>query len=434
MTSPIGWQIRQIDLQQGIPDLEAPSQYRGVYAVFWWGEIPLGHCEISAVELPLSTAQLRHRVAATIAPAIAAYNLPDIFWAPLPHTPKTVNPTPALETIVAIDQPLKQLPRPPSCSDSISVVICTRDRPDQLENCLRSLQASPQPPHEIVVVDNAPKTDATRQRVEQIPGVQYVLEPRPGLDIARNTGIRHSTGDIVAFTDDDVQIHPNWLTGIRRAFDNPQNQAMTGLVLPMELETEAQEIFEQYWSFNRGYRVLEFDAAYFQQLKPWGVPAWCVGAGANMAFRRKLFEQVGDFDERLDVGAAGCSGDSEMWYRIMAAGGTCRYEPTAVVFHQHRRELESLKQQIFSYMRGHVTALLIQFERTGHWGNLRRLFWSLPRFYIRLLGKRFLIGYQLRHSTIFREIKGCIAGVWFYLLVSLKSVLIRSSPIGTNLP
>ena len=91
----------------------------------------------------------------------------------------------------------------------------------------------------------------------------------------------------------------------------------------------------------------------------------------------RLIEQVGGFDERLDVGAAGCSGDSEMWYRIMASGGTCRYEPTAVVFHRHRRDLESFKQQIFSYMRGHVAALLIQFEKTGHWGNLRRLFLAL---------------------------------------------------------
>jgi glycosyltransferase involved in cell wall biosynthesis len=434
MTTSIGWQIQQIDLRYGIPDIAVVTQHRGVYAVLWWGDVPLGHCKISAPELPLSSAQLLHRVAGAIAPAVAAYNLPESFRAPLPHAVPNLQFTPALEAIMKIDQPLEGLPHSPCFSGSISVVICTRDRPDQLENCLRSLQTSSHPPQEIIVVDNAPHTDMTCQRVAQIPGVKYVLEPRPGLDIARNTGIHHSTGDIIAFTDDDVQIHPNWLVGVQRAFTNPQVQAMTGLVLPIEIATEAQDMFEQYWSFNRGYCRLEFDTQYFQQLKPWGVPAWCVGAGANMAFRRSLFEQVGEFDERLDVGAAGCSGDSEMWYRIMAAGGTCLYEPTAVVFHQHRRELESLKRQIFSYMRGHVAALLIQFEKTGHWGNLRRLFLSLPQHYIKLLGQRFLQGYKLRHFTLFREIKGCFSGVWFYSLDRLKSVFIRSSSLKSNLP
>jgi glycosyltransferase involved in cell wall biosynthesis len=413
MTSPIGWQVRQIELQE-IPDLETVSPYRGIYAVFWWGATPLGHCKIAAADLPLSAAQLRYRASIAIAPALAAYSAPEHLRAPLPHAPKTLYPAHALETITAIQQPFNALPPPPSNSNSISVVICTRDRPDQLAQCLRSLQALPQAPHEIIVVDNASKTDATRQRVAQIPGVKYVSEPRPGLDIARNTGIRCSSSDIIAFTDDDVQIHPNWLIGIQRAFEQADVQAVTGLVLPMELETEAQEIFETYWSFNRGYRVLEFNSDYFQQLRAYGVPSWCVGAGANMAFRRQIFQQVGEFDERLDVGAAGCSGDSEMWYRILAAGGICRYEPTAVVFHQHRREMESFKEQIFSYMRGHVTALLIQFEKTGHGGNLRRLFGTLPYFYLKLLIKRGLGDNRPRQYTLFREIRGCISGLFFY--------------------
>lgn len=422
MMTGTGWKIEQIDLQAGIPNMALADQYRGIYAVFWWGDIPLGHSKVLATELPLSSDQLRYRVAAAIAPAVAAYNLPEQFKAPLPHAIQTSTSTSNLESIIKIDRPFDRLPDSSDFSDSISVVICTRDRPDQLEKCLRSLKSSPYPPQEIIVVDNAPHPEKTCQQVAQMPGVTYVLEPRPGLDIARNTGIHHSMGDIIAFTDDDVEIHPNWLIGVQRAFTNPHVNAMTGLVLPVEIETEAQDLFEEYWSFNRGYCRLEFDTQYFQQLKPWGVPAWCVGAGANMAFRRSLFEQVGEFDERLDVGAAGCSGDSEMWYRIMATGGTCCYEPTAVVFHRHRRELEGLKQQIFSYMRGHVAALLIQFERTGHWGNLRRLFLSLPQYYIKLLGQRYVKGYRPRHLTLFREIRGCLSGIGFYLLDRFKSV------------
>lgn len=93
-----------------------------------------------------------------------------------------------------------------------------------------------------------------------------------------------------------------------------------------------------------------------------------------MAFRRQIFALVGNFDERLDMGAAGCSGDSEIWYRILAEGWMCNYEPAAVVFHYHRQELDSLKKQMYLYMRGHVMALLVQFAKYRHWGNLIRLF------------------------------------------------------------
>lgn len=423
MTAP-GWQMQSFDLRQGLPALPAVAQQRGLYALFWWGQLPLGHCQIPAAALPLSPAQAGARVAAAIAPAVAAYALPD-FRSPLPHDCLPSQFVPTLSDLIAIAQPFDTLPALPERGElSITVVICTRDRPQQVERCLRSLQAAVCPPDQIIVVDNAPQSDATQQRVAALPGVQYVREPQAGLDVARNTGIRHSRSDIIAFTDDDVQIHPYWLAGVRRAFRDDRVQAMTGLVLPLELDTLAQDLFEQYWSFSRGYCPLEFDRDYFQRLKPWGVPSWCLGAGANMAFRRTVLEQVGEFDPRLDVGAAGCSGDSELWYRILAAGYTCRYEPTAVVFHQHRQDLESLKYQLFYYMRGHVAALLIQFEKTRHGGNLRRLFWALPRYYAGLLRQRYCRGYEPRHCTLFREIQGCLSGVCFYLRVRFVSILI----------
>ncbi len=212
-------------------------------------------------------------------------------------------------------------------------------------------------------------------------GVSYFREDRTGLDVARNTGARLAETDIVAYADDDVVLHHRWLERLANAFDAPDIMAVTGLLLPGELDTPAQQIFERYWGFGRGYQRIDFGPEYFARVRGYGCPAWVIGAGASMAFRRSTFDEVGWFDERLDVGAAGCSGDSELWYRILAAGGRCRYEPSAVAFHTHRREYDDLRKQIFGYMRGHVTALFVQFERHHHWGNLRRLFLSLPYYY-----------------------------------------------------
>ena len=100
---------------------------------------------------------------------------------------------------------------------------------------------------------------------------------------------------------------------------------------------------------------------------------------------------------------------------ILANGGKCRYEPAAVVFHTHRQDFNRLKNQLHNYMRGHVAALLIQFERHRHWGNLRRLFLTLPWYYLKLIVNR-ARGYQKqRYKTIVSELTGCFSGIIFYL-------------------
>lgn len=296
----------------------------------------------------------------------------------------------------------------------VSLVICTRDRPHELARCLASLPDQSLSPHEIIVVDNASRTSETEE-VCRTAGVSYVREPRPGLDIARNTGARSSTGDIVAYTDDDVVLHPRWLEQLVAAFDEPAIWAVTGLVLPAELATPAQWHFERYWGFGRGFQRTDFGPDFLKTHEDYGCPAWLIGAGASMAFRKVAFEQAGFFDERLDVGAAGCSGDSEFWHRILCSGGICRYEPSAVAFHYHRRDWTGFSKQIRAYMRGHAAALLVQYERSGRSGNLRRLFLSFPQMYARRLVKRLAFRSDISDLTTREEIAGLLSGIWFYL-------------------
>jgi glycosyltransferase involved in cell wall biosynthesis len=326
----------------------------------------------------------------------------------LPHEDPVTVVRSRLETLTIGDVPVP-LPSGTPCT----VVVCTRDRPEELARCLDSLLRQSRPPDEVVVVDNASHGPATRE-VALRAGVRYVREDRPGLDVARNTGLLAARSEIVAYTDDDTEIHPAWLDRLVASFDRDDVLAVTGLVLPAALDTEAQWEFETQWGFGRGYSRIDFGQEFYHRTRARGMPTWEFGAGANMAFRRSVVDAVGLFDERLDVGAAGCSGDSEYWYRIVAGGWTCRYEPSAVVFHHHRRDLEGLRSQVFYYMRGHVTALLVQYERSRDVGNLRRTFLELPLLYGRRIAGRAL-GRRPPSPTLDREVLGVASGVGYYL-------------------
>jgi len=298
----------------------------------------------------------------------------------------------------------------------VSVVICTRDRPRELARCLASLPNQTRVPDQVIVVDNASSDDRTHEVAVNAEAI-YVREDRPGLDFARNAGVRTASGHIIVYTDDDVQLHPRWLERMVHAFDDERVMAVTGLVLPAELETEAQMFFEERWPFGRGYRPIVFDRDFFKLDRTVGCPVWEIGAGASMAFRRAIFDRVGLFDERLDVGQAGCSGDSEYWHRVLTHGWQCRYEPGAVVFHHHRREMEGLGKQIFFYMRGHVVALLVQFERSKNFGNLRRAFITMPWSYLRrLVAREFGAVRKEKNRLLMQEIGGYCSGLKFYFL------------------
>jgi GT2 family glycosyltransferase len=406
------WKVLHLDVSQGISNLSLIPDCGGLYLVFWWQGIPLGHQEILAAQLPMPATQLANLVLPTIAPAVG-----DRLFNCGGNAPE-LSSLENFQALMTLEKPLKQLQKHCSqpVSGSVSVVVCTRNRTEELARCLRSLQNLSPPPQQIIVVDNAPHSDATHQLVAQMPNIQYLLEPRPGLSVARNTGIHHCIGDIIAFTDDDAIVHPDWIARFQQSFHEPKVMAVTGLVLPAELETEVQLIFQQSSAgFTKGYSPLSFDSQFFEEMKHQGVPVWNIGAGANMAFRRKAFALVGYFDERLGAGASGCSEDSEFWYRILAEGWLCRYEPTAVIYHYHRRDMDSLKHQAYQYMRGHTAALLVQFVNYKHWGNIRRLLLALPRYYIKRLLQELKTGFQPRHSSLLAEIAGCFAGVKFYL-------------------
>lgn len=255
-------------------------------------------------------------------------------------------------------------PEPPAAAPpSVSVAICTKDRPARLARLLDSLDAvriaSPFSDLEVLVVDNAPSDEATRDAVAARPHVRYVLEPTAGLDFARNAALRAATGDLLAFLDDDVVVDPGWLEGLFAAWRRaPDAGGYTGLVLPYRLDTEAQVRFEARGGFGRGFHPDEFRGArHGNPLHPAG--AGILGAGCNMCFDRRLLLALGGFDEALDTGAPlPGGGDLDIFYRVLRAGRAVAYEPSYAVYHEHRETLEQLTRQYWTWGLGFMAFLV----------------------------------------------------------------------------
>ncbi len=246
---------------------------------------------------------------------------------------------------------------PPAASTplpSLTVAICTKDRPENLARCLKSLLNLQKPGSgasycfEILVVDNAPADERTKELVASLPSVHYVREPKPGLNFARNRALQEATAEILAFLDDDVTVDRRWLAGLMEAWvENPDAAAFTGQVLPYELTTKAQILSEQSGGFRNGFEKTRYGQTlpgYY--MYPCGAGAF--GVGCNMAFRREILQKLGGFDEALDTGAPlPGGGDLDIFYRVIRADYPLVYEPQYLVFHQHRQEYKKLRCQYY---------------------------------------------------------------------------------------
>ncbi len=319
-------------------------------------------------------------------------------------------------------------PSPPRRVPSISVVVCTRDRADQLQRCLGALSRLAFPAYEVIVVDNAPRTDATQQ-VVAAAGVRYVREDRPGLDWARNRGLAEARYGVVAYTDDDTEVDPQWLAGIAAGFADPSVGAVTGLVIPGALDTEAEVLFELcYGGMGKGTMPREWDPAVLSARQLIGTHH--LGVGANMAFRRELLERLGGFDTALDVGTPSHGGgDLDILHRVLMAGAVIRYEPAAILGHHHRRELAALRRQHYDNGRAFGVYLLKIFARgaiprhTTAWYALRVwLSWLVGRVYHRFR-RRELLPMRL----LLAELWGAMHAPWAFISTYRSDRAVRRS-------
>ena len=244
----------------------------------------------------------------------------------------------------------------------ITVVICTRERPGALARCLDSLLAQNYPGFRVLVVDNAPVTEATAEVVRSAARrgpVDYLVEPKAGLSFARNAAVAAAPGEILAWIDDDEYADENWLAEVARALaDHPEADVISGVIVPAELETQAQLWFEQFGghSKGRGFKPDVFSPATAHIQSPlYPLPPF--GTGANMTFRPGVIERIGGFDTALGAGTPAMgSEDTLAFTQVLVTGGTIVYQPSAVTHHYHRRDFEGLEKQMVGYGAGLTAA------------------------------------------------------------------------------
>ena len=277
----------------------------------------------------------------------------------------------------------------------VTAAVCTRNRTQALERALRSLVKQSTACAEILVVDNAPSDDATHRLVEQtFPEVRYLLEPRPGLNFARNAALRAAGTEIVAFLDDDAVADRDWCRAWLEVFgDDLRVGLCNGRVEALELVSPAQRLFEANGGFARGDRLIRLPRDAARPLHGRRAPliAWAVsvGSGCSCAVRRALALQLGGYDEALDLGAAlPGGGDHDMLWRVLQEGFDVVYDPRVQARHEHRRDWRSACDQIAGHQRGLVAFLVksaLQARGRQRLAVVAYLGWRLVKPGVRLL-------------------------------------------------
>jgi glycosyltransferase involved in cell wall biosynthesis len=216
----------------------------------------------------------------------------------------------------------------------VSVVVPTRNRSEQLRDCLLSLlqQDYTQDSYEIVVVNNG-SSDSTSAVVEEISRshpmveVREVLEPAAGLNRARNRGIEMTHGSLIWFVDDDEIVARHALRRLTWVLDmNRDVWAAGGPCLPLPMQP--------------GMRPRTMCATCWARFKAWGDPAISTLVeveelpGGNTLIAKTAFEKIGLFEPWL----SGSGDDSEWFARARACGGRFLYDPEGWVWHRIRPE------------------------------------------------------------------------------------------------
>lgn len=406
-----------VNLERPLPqEVENAASYDTVWAIVMRHGIPAGQVIVDNGRTPILAAQLRSEMVRQLGRQLVAGQdaASPNFAEAVGFAPRAVPDQWATEPELA--DLLPGLTPQTGHRFFLSIVVCTRDRPQHLRHCLETLVQLEPGRHqlEVIVVDNNPASGQTKAVVAEFPQVRYEAEMRGGVAYGRNKGLTTAQGDIVAYIDDDVTVPPHWPSRILAPFADERVMCVTGLVLPLELENGSQEMFEKYGALGRGYQARIFDEHFFRSPKH-VVHTWDLGGTANMAIRKNVLADSGMFDETLGPGQpTGVGEDIYMFYRILKAGHLCYYEPAAYVWHRHRTSMKALRNQLYNYNKGQTSYQLRTLVTDGDWRVIRQLLLDLPKWHLQRIWKILRGQQDYSLALVFLEIWGNVVGFWAF--------------------
>jgi GT2 family glycosyltransferase len=351
--------VRVFDLEMPLPDLRLGRSrlggpYRSLLVVVRFGGDPLGAAVVAVeragwVSRQHIALELQRQLETELTAALVSSGLE------LPRQlTEGIGPPPGCR-------------RPQARLCSVSVVVSTRHKPHVLRHCLRSILHSDYDDFEVIVVENRPRSPDTRLMLAEQFGddsrVRYAEEPGPGRASARNTGLALADGELVGFTDDDVIVDSGWIRRSAEAFDGGEDVAcVTGLMLPLELETEAELRLEHFTTLAKGFSRQSYhlpDARCEYPLLQ--STAGLIGSGANPVLRADVVNRLGGFHARLGPGTPAIGGeDLDLYIRLLQAGHTVAYEPSAIAWQDHASGTAEARRHAYRYGMGLSAALTKQ--------------------------------------------------------------------------
>lgn len=407
------YKILEIELTKGIREISGLDDYGyGKILLKYFGE-PIGFVTIPVYKGEISSESIHKSLSKY---AIKIFEL-GLRW----------NLLQAKNISISLDEVLRAKPPLSPKELYITVAVCSRNRTSDLDLCLKSIKKLKYSNYEVVIVDNAPDDNTTELLAKNdYPEFRYIKEPIPGLDNARNRAIIESKGEIIAYTDDDVIVDELWLSALSKRFQESEDIcAVTGLVVAYEMETKAQFLFEQYGGFGRGFeRVYALAEPSLKKTAFEFAGSGKYGTGANMAYRKSIFDKIGLFDPALDVGTpANGGGDLEMFFRVIKEGYTLVYEPCAVVKHRHRREYSKLKIQLANNGIGfysHLVRTYLHYKEERFQvlklGVYWLFVWNIKRFLISMIRPN-----KFPRALILSELIGSFKGLFRYFKSKKKA-------------
>lgn len=338
----------------------------------------------------------------------------------------------------------------------VSVVVCTRNRPEHMKKCLISLIKQSYLPKEIIIVDDFSEENMNvyeffkneiqnfilNFKIQSTENMNVILlknKRRYGIAYSRNLGIKVASGDIVAFLDDDSFAHRNW---IKNLVENYKNDKIIGVGGPF-IEIGRKNIMSPkkplkriaYFSMKKGRMIIKYrikklkDAELLPRKK---VPFLL---GGNMSFRRNSLLKIKGVDVRFSGNAY--HEETEMSIRASKIG-TLMFEPKAITYHDtarkggHREIIQFDLNKFLYYM---FRNTIILFFSNFDLNKASKFVWRLVSNQARMLLKgetglsRDFLKIKNRWESVLYSVIGCIAGLWLWFRTRKNEMqLIFSQP------